>query len=128
MHIEFSNQRHLEFLLTQGEARSVRRIGSIANLLGTIRRKTDFQNLGETIASDLYTARVIAIQEDHSILGHDIKQPPETEFDLVEVPEDIRMVEFDIIYDHQLRQIMNKLGTLIEEGRIVFVPFDNDIF
>ena len=38
------------------------------------------------------------------------------------------MIELNVVYDHQLGQVVNKLGTLVEERRVVFIALDHEIF
>src|SRR5262245_36610935 len=38
------------------------------------------------------------------------------------------MIEFEVVDDGDLRQVMHELAPLVEEGRIVFVAFDNEPF
>src|SRR3954471_11833462 len=38
------------------------------------------------------------------------------------------MVEFEVVDDRDLRQVMDELAALIEEGCVVFVAFDNEPF
>ncbi len=52
----------------------------------------------------------------------------ERSFDGIETVEDVGMVEFEIVDDSDLGQIMYKLAALIEEGRVVFVPLNNEPF
>src|SRR6266498_2186632 len=37
------------------------------------------------------------------------------------------MVKFDIVYNRDLRQIVHKLGTLIEIGSVILVAFDDEV-
>src|SRR5260370_6620250 len=38
------------------------------------------------------------------------------------------MIKLDVVYDHQFRQVMNKLRALIEESGVVLVAFDDKKF
>jgi len=38
------------------------------------------------------------------------------------------MIKLDIVYDHQFRQVMNKLRALIEESGVILVAFNYKIF
>ena len=37
------------------------------------------------------------------------------------------MVKFDIFQKNDPRQVMQKLGSLIEEGRVIFVAFNDEV-
>ena len=37
------------------------------------------------------------------------------------------MVELHVVHDHQLGEVMNELRTFVEEGRVVFIAFDNEM-
>jgi hypothetical protein len=43
-----------------------------------------------------------------------------------QIRKNIRMIEFQIIQNHTARAIVQELGALIEERRVVFVGFDNE--
>ena len=45
---------------------------------------------------------------------------------VVEVTEDISMIELAVIDREHVRQILDELATLVEEGRVVFVAFDDE--
>jgi hypothetical protein len=38
------------------------------------------------------------------------------QLDFIEVLEDIRVIKLDVVYDQQLRQVMNKFRALVEKG------------
>jgi len=47
--------------------------------------------------------------------------------DFGEVLVDICVVEFDIVDDQDLGQVVEKLSPFGKEGTVVFVPFDNEV-
>src|SRR5438093_11818374 len=47
-------------------------------------------------------------------------------FDLLDVLENIRMIEFEIVDNGCLRQIMNKLASLVEKGSVIFVSLKDE--
>ena len=71
---------------------------------------------------------IVAIQQDHSVLRNNVEQTPETQFDLIEIVEDVGVIELDVVYNHQFRQVVNELRALVEEGGVVFVAFNHKIF
>src|SRR5258708_19244422 len=46
----------------------------------------------------------------------------------LEVSEDVRVIELDVVDHCDLWQVMHKLAALVEKRRVVFVPFDNEPF
>jgi hypothetical protein len=46
--------------------------------------------------------------------------------DSSKIGEYVRMIELKIVQHHSPRTIMNELGTLVGESRIVFVGFDHE--
>ena len=45
----------------------------------------------------------------------------------VHILVDIGMIVFEVIQYHRTRPVVNELGAFVEERRIVFVRFDNEI-
>src|SRR6188768_897210 len=45
-----------------------------------------------------------------------------------EAVENVGMVEFEIVDECNFRQIMNELAAFVEEGAVVFVPFNDKPF
>ena len=41
---------------------------------------------------------------------------------------DVSVVVFEIVEDERAWSVMNEFRTLVEEGRIVFIRFDNEAF
>src|SRR5438874_12638926 len=46
--------------------------------------------------------------------------------DGLEVIKDIRVIEFEVVDDGNLRQVVDELAAFVEEGGVVFVPFDDE--
>ena len=72
-------------------------------------RETDLDYLRQAIFGDLNGIRIIAVHDDHAALRNDIQQAPKAELDLIEIVEDIRVIELDVVHDHEFRQVMNEL-------------------
>ena len=47
--------------------------------------------------------------------------------DFGEVLVDISVVEFDIVDDQDVGQVVEKLSPFGKEGAVVFIPFDNEV-
>src|SRR4051812_7555813 len=100
----------------------------MVNPLLAIWRKSDFDQRRKPFLCHLYAVRVIGVEQNHSILRHDIDQAPEAELDFVEVAKNIGVIELDIVYDQQLGEIMNELRALVEKRGVVFVALDHEVF
>ena len=94
------------------------------NLLSAIGRKADLHDGCKAVLRDFDAVRIVAVQQDHPILRHNVQQSSKAQFDLVEIVKNIRVIELDIIYDQQFRQVMNELRTLVEKRRVIFVTLD----
>ena len=105
-HIEFADERNFESLFPKLEPRAFSRVSDVSNSLGAIVRKADLNQLRETILCDFYAIGIIAIHQHHAILRNYIEQTPEAELDFIEVVKDVRVIELDVVYDQQFRQIM----------------------
>src|SRR5207247_1417385 len=49
------------------------------------------------------------------------------QFDGVEIFVNIRVIEFDVVDDGQLRQVVHELRTFIKIRGVIFVAFDNQV-
>ena len=130
-HVELAHERQLEFIVAQRKSGTIRRVGHVRNFPRAIWRHPHFLDLrhqGLHLPRDVDAIRVVAVQQDHPVLRHDVEQPPEAKLDLIEVVEDIRVIELDVVHDQQFRQVMDELRALIEKGGVVFVAFDHEIF
>ena len=69
---------------------------------------------------------VIAIGDDRTVARDDADDVGERAQDVIEVAEDVGVVELAVIDREHVRQILDELATLVEEGRVVFVAFDDE--
>src|SRR5205814_1822284 len=46
--------------------------------------------------------------------------------DRIEAVENVGMIEFEVIDNRDLGQVMNELAALVKEGGVVFVAFDDE--
>ena len=44
-----------------------------------------------------------------------------------QVPKNIGVIELDTGQYRQMRSVVKKFGPLVEKGRVVFVPLDDDV-
>src|SRR4029077_5561441 len=112
----FTYEGNLESLVSKLESGTFSRGGDITDSLRAIFRETDFNHLCKTIFCDLDAIGIVAIYQHHAVPRNDVKQTPEAELDFIEVVEDIRMIKLDVVYDQQLRQVMNKFRAFVEKG------------
>ena len=116
VHIEFAYERNLERLISKLESGTFSRAGDITDSLRAILRETHLNHLRETILCHLDAIGIVAVDQHHAVLRNDIEQTPEAQLDFIEVVENVRVIELDVVYDQQLRQVMNKFRALVEKG------------
>src|SRR5205814_9856630 len=78
-------------------------------------------------SDDLANRRTIPTDNQLSIAGDEIHQTTERQLYRIEVLVNIRMVEFDIIDNRDLRQVVHELRAFIEVSRVVLVAFDDEV-
>ena len=69
---------------------------------------------------------VVAVGDDRAVARDDADDMREGAQDVVEVAEDVGMVELAVIDGEHVRQVLDELAALVEEGRVVFVAFDDE--
>src|SRR4029077_19276813 len=116
VHIKFAYERNLEHLISKLESGTFSRRGDITDSLRAILRETNLNHLCKAILCHLDAIGIVAIHQHHAVSRNDIEQTPKAELDFIEVVEDIRVIKLDVVYDQQLRQVMNKFRALIEKG------------
>jgi len=57
---------------------------------------------------------------------HQIHEALECDLDRFEIGIDVRVIELNVCEDQRVRKVVLKLRAFIEEGRIVFVAFDDE--
>src|SRR5437764_13446003 len=78
-------------------------------------------------SDDLAHRRTIPTDNQLSIAGDEIHQTTERQLYRIEALVNICMVEFDIIDNRDLRQVVHELRAFIEVGRVVLVAFDDEV-
>ena len=126
--VEIAGERNFKSLVEEVEARAGGRVDGVANLVCAIRGEADFDNGGGAIFCCVEAVGVVAVDKNHAFGGDDIEEAAEAGFDLVEVAVDVGMVELDVVYDDEFGEVVNEFGALVEEGGVVFVPFEDEIF
>ena len=59
--------------------------------------------------------------------GTRLTRPPERQRHGVEVGVDVRVIELDVVDDGDVRQILQELRRLVEEGAVVLVALDDEV-
>src|ERR1051326_1362961 len=76
---------------------------------------------------DLTHRRTVPSDNQLSFAGDEIHQTAKRQLDRVEVLVDVCVIEFDIVDDCDLRQVMHELRAFIEISRVVFVTLDDEV-
>src|SRR5438067_1939214 len=76
---------------------------------------------------DLAHRRTVPTDNQLSIAGDEVHQTTERQLYRVEVRVNVCMVEFDIVDDGDLRQVMHELRAFVEVSRVVLVAFDDEV-
>ncbi len=89
--------------------------------------KTDLHELRAAMLGDVDAVLVVAVDQHHAILRHDVEQAAEAQLDGVEIGKDIGVVELDVVHHDEFRQVVEELRALVEERGVVFVALENDM-
>src|ERR1017187_5293006 len=81
-HIELADQRNFKGIVAEREPRSIGGISDVANSLRAVFGKADLDHLRAAILADFHAVRIVAVQQHHAVLRHDVEQTPEAQFDL----------------------------------------------
>ena len=76
-------------------------------------------------ASERCGLRAVCTQKQEPAPRHQVDQPAKRRQHRFEVVVDIGVVEFDVVDDGDVGQILQELGGLIEKRTVVFVSFDH---
>ena len=81
------------------------------------------------IGADSPGARALAVgaDEQQPVLRDEIDQSAKRQRDGVEVRVDVRVIELDVVDDGDVRQVLQELRRLVEEGAVVFITFDDEV-
>ena len=125
--IELPRHRDLKLLPEDLEPTTPVLLPGMEDPVAGILREPDFHDRGMAVARDIDAVRIVRVHQHHALRRDDIQEPPEAELDLVEILEDVRMVELDVVHHHQFRQVVEELGALVEEGRVVLISLDHEV-
>ena len=126
-HVELADHRDFETLAEKGEGRSLASVVHLADVVPRIGRKANLEHRCRTLLGQRAAIRIIAIEQNHPLARHDLDEAAEAGHDVLEVAEDIRVVELDIVHDEQLGQVVDEFAALVKKGGVVFVTFEDEI-
>src|SRR6185295_4649907 len=72
--------------------------------------------------SDVWT---VPTRDQPAILRHEVHKTTKSELHCFEIGVDVSVVEFDVVDDRELRQVVHELRTFIEVSCVVLVCFDD---
>ena len=79
------------------------------------------------IGAQRHHVRVVAVRHDH-VARRDLLHAVAERFDdRVEVRVDVGVIELDVVQQERVRVVVQKLRTFVEERRVVFVAFDDEL-
>ena len=84
-------------------------------------------DLAGRLADDLGHRVGVPAGDDEPILGDDLDELAEVALDVGEVGVDVGVIELDARDDRRLGPVVEELGPLVEEGRVVLIPLDDEV-
>ena len=69
---------------------------------------------------------IVAVGQQHAIARDEIDEALERELDGGQIGKDIGVVEFEVVDDANLGEVVSEFASFVEERRIVFIPLEND--
>ena len=67
---------------------------------------------------------IVSIAQNISICRNDSQKMSETSGDVLQVPENVSVIEFQVVQT-RTRAIVNEFASLVEKGGVVFIPLDH---
>ena len=71
---------------------------------------------------------LVAVGQQQSVPRDQVDEPAEAELDVGQRRKDVGVIELEVVQNSHLGQVVDELGTLVEEGRVVFVTLDHEPF
>ena len=71
--------------------------------------------------------RAVGAEQQQAAAGHEVHEAAERQADRVEVRVDVGVVELDVADDRDVRQVLQELRRLVEEGAVVLVALDDEL-
>ena len=68
---------------------------------------------------------IVRVDQGQAVAGDDLGQPAEAQFDFLQGIVNIRVIKFNVVDDHQFREVVQEFGTLVEKRRVVLVPLQH---
>ena len=70
---------------------------------------------------------VVGAEQQQAAPRNQVHEPLKRQADRREVGIDVRVIELDVVDDGDVRQVLQELGGLVEEGAVVLVAFDHEL-
>ena len=111
------------------ETRSVASRGKnrVPSDVATAVQRKSFDRCPAAFCQGLVEVNIVALADDAAVARHHAQQLMELPLNGRYVGIDIGVIVFEIVQNHGPRSVMHELGTLIEEGGVVFVGFDDEV-
>ena len=84
-------------------------------------------DVGGRIGAQVPNRFIVPAGDQRSLGGDNVQQPPEALFDRRKIGIDVGMVILAVVEDDHVGQVVQELGTLVEEGGVVLVSFDHEV-
>src|SRR5262245_11991490 len=131
-HVVGANERHLEGAERRPAAPNLE-AGHRSGRLDVVRLPVDIISGAERLdaraggVGEAAGAGTVGADDQQTAARHQIREPAESQHDGVEVRIDVRVVELDVVDHRDVRQVLEELRRLVEEGAVVFVAFDHEV-
>src|SRR5579859_4599016 len=80
----------------------------------------------ESVGNALGDVFAAVIGDDEAAAGNEIDEALEGGLHGVEVGVDVGVIKFDVGENERVRKVVQELGSLVEEGGVVLVAFNNE--
>ena len=71
--------------------------------------------------------RAVPTGDQLSGAGHQVHQPAKRQLHRVQIEVDVCVIEFDVVDDGQLRQVVHELWAFVEISCVVFIALDDEV-
>ena len=119
--IELAYHGQLEFGIEQFEPTGVSGVLDGLDSAAAVWGEADFHDCRPAVFGDIATVCIVAVDQHHALGGDHIQQSAEAEFDFVQIAEDVSVIELEVVYDDQFREVMEEFGAFVEKSGVIFV-------
>ena len=68
---------------------------------------------------------IVRVDQSQAVAGDDLGQPAEAQLDFLQGMVNVRVVEFNVVDDHQFREVVQEFGAFVEKRRVVLVSLQH---